>query len=414
VDHAMEWGFGQRAGPFRTWDMLGVRETVELMKRQGIELPSWVGDMLAAGHATFYRTEGGRELVYDPAARSYQPVRTDPEKISLQELRDAGREVARNDSASLLDLGDNVLCFEIHSRASAIDTGVIEMGERALKELEGDRWAGLVIANEATNFCVGANALEVAFAAYAEQWDPLSQAVKRNQDLNMGFRFCDRPVVAAPHGQTLGGGAELVMHADRAVAAAETYMGLVEVGIGLIPAGGGCKELVRRLVSPALAVSPDAPPLPFVQKAFETIGQAKVSTSALEARGLGFLSEDDKIVMNPDHLLATAKREVLELAHDYRPPERAKTIYAAGEPALAAFEIVVRQMQWGGFATEYDGVVAGHLARVLCGGALSAPQWVGEEYMLNLEREAFIALLHNKKTLDRIQALLQTGKPLRN
>ncbi|TMC84836.1 MAG: 3-hydroxyacyl-CoA dehydrogenase/enoyl-CoA hydratase family protein, partial [Chloroflexi bacterium] len=380
IDHALEWGFGQEAGPFRTWDMLGVKETAGLMEQLALTLPPWVQTMLKQGNTSFYRSQDGRELVYNPTSGSYEPVRTDPERISLEALRKAGKEIARNDSASLLDMGDGVLCFEIHSHANAIDPYIVEMGMRALRELENDRWIGLVI----------------------------------GKNLMMGLRFCPKPVVTAPHGQTLGGGAEFALHADRVVAAAETYMGLVEVGVGLIPAGGGTKELARRIISRPLALSPDTPPLPFAQKAFETIGQAKVSTSALEARTLGFLSEDDKIVMNPDHVLAVARREVLELADDYQPPERGKNVYAGGKTLVAALEIGVRQLQWARYATEYDGVVGGHLARVLCGGELSTPQWVTEDYMLKLEREAFLSLLHNEQTLERIQAMLTTSKPLRN
>ena len=414
IDHAMEWGFGQEAGPFRTWDLLGVKETVEQMERLGLALPSWVHAMLEQGNSSFYKREDGRELVYNPTSGSYEPVRTDPESIALNALHEAGKEVARNDSASLLDLGDGVLCFEIHSQASAIDAGVVEMGMQALKELENDRWVGLVIGNEARNFCVGANLVEVGIAAMQGQWEQLTRMVQAFQDLVMDLRFSNKPVVTAPHGQTLGGGAEFALHSDRVIAAAETYMGLVETGVGLIPAGGGTKEMNRRIISKVMALSPDTPPLPLAQKAFETIGQAKVSTSALEARTLGFLDDEDLIVMNPDHLLAVAKREVLALANDYRPPERGKNIYAAGKTLLAALEIGVRQLQWAGYATEYDGVVVGQLARVLCGGELSTPQWVSEDYILRLEREAFLALLHNQKTLERIQAMLTTGKPLRN
>jgi 3-hydroxyacyl-CoA dehydrogenase len=414
IDHAMEWGFGHEAGPFRTWDLLGVRETVVQMERLGLTLPSWVHAMLEQGNSSFYKSEDGRELVYNPTSGSYEPVRTDPESIALDALRAAGKEVARNNSASLLDLGDGVLCFEFHSRANAIDTGIVEMGQRALKELESDRWVGLVVGNQARNFCVGANLVEVGFAAQQGQWEQIDQQLEALQHLLMGLRFSPKPVVAAPHGQTLGGGAEFALHADRIVAAAETYMGLVEVGIGLIPAGGGTKELTRRIVSRTMTLSPDTPPLPLAQKVFETIGQAKVSTSALEARTLGFLDDEDLIVMNPEHLLAIARREVLALADDYRSPESGKNIYAAGKATLAALEIGVRQLQWARFATEYDGVVAGYLARVLCGGELSTPQWVSEDYILELERKAFLALLHNQQTLERIQAMLTTGKPLRN
>ena len=414
IDHAMEWGFGHEAGPFRTWDMLGVPETVKQMEQLGMVLPSWVHEMLSKGNTSFYKKENGQELVYNPTTGTYEPGRTDPERISLALLRKAGKEIARNDSASLLDLGDGVLCFEIHSRASAINSDVVEMGKRALSELEGDRWVGLVIGNEARNFCVGANLVDVATAAQQGQWDQLRQMLQEFQNLVMGFRFSNKPVVTAPHGQTLGGGAEIALHSDQVVAAAETYMGLVETGVGLIPAGGGTKEIARRIISRPIALSPNAPPLPFAEKAFETIAQAKVSGSALEARTLGFLTEENIIVMNPDHLLAVAKRQVLDIAENYRPPEGGKDIYAGGKPLLAALEIGVQQLQWAGYATEYDGVVVRQLARVLCGGELSAPQWVSEVYMLTLEQEAFLSLLHNQKTMERIQAMLTTGKPLRN
>jgi 3-hydroxyacyl-CoA dehydrogenase len=409
VDRAVEWGFGHRAGPFRTWDAIGVAEGVERMEALGIDVAGWVRDMLAAGHRSFYR-DG---QVYSPLTRDYQPVPTDPEALDLAALR-AGAEVAGNASASLVDLGDGVLCFELHPPANAIDAGVVEIGNRALQELERGPWVGLVIANQSHNFCVGANIGEVGMAAYQGLYDQVGQAVRALQDLLMGFRYAAKPVVAAPHGQTLGGGAEIVMHADRVAAALETYIGLVEVGVGVIPAGGGCKELLRRLVSPAMRTADDAPALPFVQRVFETIGLAKVATSAIEARELGFLDEDDVVVMNADHLLAAAKREVLDLADGYQPPTREASVYAAGLPTLAALEMGVQTLQWAGQASEYDGVIARHLARVLCGGELSQPQWVAEAHILELEREAFLALLHEPKTMERIQGLLTTGKPVRN
>jgi 3-hydroxyacyl-CoA dehydrogenase len=410
VDRAVEWGFGHRAGPFRTWDGIGVREGVERMDALGIEVAGWVREMLAAGHQAFYR-DGE---VYSPLTSDYRPVPADPEALDLAALRAEGREVAGNASASLVDLGDGVLCFELHPPANAIDAGVVELGTRALEELERGPWVGLVIANQSHNFCVGANIGEVGMAAYQGLYDQVGQEVRALQEVLMGFRYAAKPVVAAPHGQTLGGGAEIVMHADRAVAALETYIGLVEVGVGVIPAGGGCKELLRRLVSPAMRTADGAPALPFVQRVFETIGLAKVATSAIEARELGFLDEDDAVVMNADHLLAAAKREVLDLADGYRPPAREASVYAAGLPTLAALELGVQTLQWAGQASEHDGVIARRLARVLCGGELSQPQWVAEEHVLELEREAFLALLHEPKTMERIQGLLTTGKPLRN
>jgi 3-hydroxyacyl-CoA dehydrogenase len=410
VDHAVEWGFGYRLGPFRAWDAIGVADGVAQMEALGVEVPAWVREMLAAGHRSFYR-DG---QVYSPLTRGYEPVPADPEAIDLEARKAGGAEVAGNGSASLVDLGDGVLCFELRAPASAIDAAVVELGARALQELESGRWAGLVIASQARNFCVGANLGEVGMAAYQGLHDQVTEAVKGLQDVLMGFRFAPRPVVAAPHGQTLGGGAEIVLAADRVVATLETYIGLVEVGVGVIPAGGGCKELLRRIVSPAMRAAPDAPALPFAQRVFETIGLAKVATSAVEARELGFLEEHDVVVLNADHQLAAAKREVLDLADAYTPPAREASVYAAGLPALAALEMGVQTLQWAGQASEHDGVVARHLARVLCGGELSLGQWVSEQRILDLERDAFLALLREPKTMERIQGFLTTGKVVRN
>jgi len=410
VDHAMEWGFGHQAGPFRTWDLIGVARVVAEMDRLDIAVAGWVRDFLAAGNQRFYR-DGA---VYSPVTESYEPVPSDPKVLDLDARKAEVGELAANDSASLVDLGDQVLCFEIHSQASVLDAGVIELGRRALDELRGGRWRGRVIANQARNFCVGANLAEVGMTAYQGGFDQVREASLALQRVLQGFRYAPRPVVAAPHGQTLGGGAEVCMHADRVVASLETYIGLVEVGVGLIPAGGGCKELLRRIVSPAMRAAGDVPALPFVQRVLETIGTAKVATSALEARELGFLSEDDRVVLHPDHLLHDAKREVLALAGGYSPPVRDRSIYAAGLPTLAALELGVRTLQWSGMASEHDVLIGTRLARVLCGGELSEPQWVDEERILELEREAFVDLLHEQKTMERIQYLLTTGKPLRN
>ena len=414
VDHAMEWGFAHQTGPFRTWDLLGVRETVERMDSLGIEVAPWVREMLEAGNEAFYGTEGGAELQFSPVRGEYEPVREDPMYVSLDRLREEGKELARNDSASLLDLGDGVLCLEFHSKGNALDAATVEMGYRALEALDRDDVVGLVIGNEGRNFSVGANLGEVAQAVGSGDLDRVEESVEALQNLLMGFRFAPKPVVAAPRGQTLGGGLEVCLHADRVVAAGETYMGLVEAGVGLIPAGGGTKEMVRRLVSGPLLVSPRIPPLPLVEKAFEQIALAKTSTSALEAREMGFLEEDDRVVMNPDHLISAAKREVHDLADGYAPPEHGKNVYAVGRTTRAALEVAVKTLQWGRYASEYDGVIAGHLARALTGGGLSQPQWVPEEYILKLEREAFLDLLKQEKTHERIEALLKTGKPKRN
>ncbi len=413
VDHAMEWGFVHETGPFRTWDLLGVRNTVELMDSLGIEAAGWVKEMLDSGNENFYEEENGRTLVYSPVEKDYEPVREDPLVISLDGLREERRELRRNDSASLLDLGDGVLCLEFHSKGNSIDQGITEMGYAALEALDSDEYSGLVIGNEGRNFCVGANIGELVHAAQNGGSEEIEDRVGALQDLLMRFRFAPKPLVAAPKGQTLGGGAEICLHADRIVAAGETYMGLVEVGVGLIPAGGGVKELVRRLVSPAMRTS-QTPPLPSVRRAFEQIAMAKVAGSALEAREMGFLTDEDRVVMNADHLLSAAKREVLDLADGYAPPERADNVYAAGKTVRAALEMGVKSMQWGHYASEYDGVIATHLARAFTGGDISIPQWVSEDYLLSLEKQAFVALLENEKTHERIEAMLKTGKPLRN
>ncbi len=414
VDHAMEWGFAHQTGPFRTWDLLGVRETVEKMKSMDIAVGGWVEEMLDAGNDSFYKTENGTELQFSPVEKAYVPVREDPMYVSLDRLRDEGKELDRNDSASLLDLGDGVLCLEFHSKGNSIDAHIVEMGNRALAALERDDVVGLVIGNEGRNFSVGANLGEMAHAVQNGNLDAVGESVDALQNLLMAFRFAPKPVVAAPHGQTLGGGLEVCLHSDRIVAAGETYMGLVEVGVGLIPAGGGTKEMARRLVSPPLRTAPDSPPLPFVQKAFEQIALAKTATSAIEARDMGFLTEDDRVVMNADHLISAAKREVEDLADGYTPPEHGANVYASARSARAALEMGVKTMQWGHYASDYDGVIAGHVAHVLTGGELSLPQWVPEEHLLKLEKRAFLDLLKQPKTHERIEALLTTGKPKRN
>jgi 3-hydroxyacyl-CoA dehydrogenase len=414
VDHAMEWGFAHQTGPFRTWDLLGVRDTVEKMKAMDIAVGGWVEEMLDAGNDSFYKTENGTELQFSPVEWEYVPVREDPMYVSLDRLRDEGKELDQNDSASLLDLGDGVLCLEFHSKGNSIDAHIVEMGNRALAALERDDVVGLVIGNEGRNFSVGANLGEMAHAVQNGNLEAVGESVDALQNLLMAFRFAPKPVVSAPHGQTLGGGLEVCLHSDRIVAAGETYMGLVEVGVGLIPAGGGTKEMARRLVSPPLRTAPDTPALPFLQKAFEQIALAKTATSAIEAKDMGFLTDNDRIVMNADHLISAAKREVQDLADGYTPPEHGNNVYASARSARAALEMGVKTMQWGHYASEYDGVIAGHVARVLTGGGLSLPQWVPEEYLLKLEKEAFLDLLKQPKTHERIEALLTTGKPKRN
>ncbi len=411
VDRAVRWGFSHELGPFEMWDALGVGPTTATMEANKIEVASWVKEMLAGGHETFYASENGRLSYYDPARKAYVAEAEDEHKISLSSLKAAGRVVRENKGASLIDLGDGVACLEFHTKMNTLDADIRGMLREAVEEIETNDWAGMVIGNEAPDFCVGAN---LAGGLSAGGFAAIENGVKEMQDALMSVRFSAKPVVTAPAGRTLGGGAEVSMAGARTAAAAETYMGLVEVGVGLIPGAGGCKELVRRVISPALQIT-NTDPLPFLQQALQTIGMAKVSTSAAEARSFGFLTIADQIVMNRDQQIAEAKRLVLELAEaGYAAPVRGKTCYAAGRDALAALRAGLYVMQQGGYMSEYDLHVSNKVAYILCGGDLSSGQWVDEQHFLDLEREVFVSLCGEPKTLERIKHMLGTGKPLRN
>ena len=413
VDEAVRGGFFHELGPFEIWDILGVKETAAKMEAEGFKVAAWVKEMIAAGGESFYKKDGVRKLFWDLKRRSYQPIPVDPNVIVLRDLKETKGVLKKNFSASLIDLGDDVLCLEFHSKMNALDPDIFAMGYTALEELEKG-YTGLVIGNQGENFSVGANVFNVVMAAEAKQFDQIEQGVKGMQDLLMNFRYCGKPVVAAPFGMALGGGAEVAMAADRICAAGETYMGLVEVGVGLLPSGGGCRELLKRVVSPAMKLA-DSDPLPFLGKVFENIAMAKVSASALQAREMGFLTEADRIIMKGDQVLAEAKREVLALAAaGYTPAPRTKSVYALGQRGIAALSIMVQSMRWGDFVSDYDMFIAKKIAYVLSGGDLSAPQWVDEQYILDLEREGFLSLLGQEKTIERIKHLLMTGKPLRN
>jgi 3-hydroxyacyl-CoA dehydrogenase len=401
IDRAVRWGFSHDLGPFELWDALGVKETADAMEADGVAVAAWVREMLDAGHATFYRNGAA----YDPATKTYAPVSKDPRQISLDDCA----VVKENKGASLRDLGDGVLCLEFHTKMNTLDDDVRAMLIASVEEVESGDWRGLVIGNEGADFCVGAN------LAGGLLGGDIDAAVKGMQDALMRVRYCTKPVVTAPFGRTLGGGAEVAMAGARIVAASETYMGLVEVGVGLIPGAGGCKEFVRRVVSPPQKQTPGVDAVPALSNVLTTLGTAKVSSSAEEARSLGFLTIADRVVMNRDHLLHEAKQEVLVLAAEsYTPPTRDKNCFAAGRDARAALGAAIYNLQQGGFASEYDAYVSRRLAYILCGGNLSSAQWVDEQYLLDLEREVFVELCRQPKTLERIQHMLTTGKPLRN
>ncbi|MBI3913560.1 MAG: 3-hydroxyacyl-CoA dehydrogenase/enoyl-CoA hydratase family protein [Chloroflexi bacterium] len=405
VDHAIKWGFLHQMGPFETWDTLGVAETVARMEAQGLKVAAWVKEMLATGHPTFYKD--GK--YYDLKSKDYKPI---PARKGVTVLREQ-KVIKQNESASLLDLGDGVACLEFHTKFNALDEGIVEIARAALDEIDRN-FVGLVVGNQGEHFSAGANVMTIGLAAENKEWDKINTATKALQDFLMAMRFSPKPVVTAPHGYTLGGGCEVAMAGAKIVAHAESYVGLVEVGMGLIPAGGGCKEMLRRIVSPAMQ-TPNADMLPFMQRVFETVGTAKVATSAAEAIQFGFFAPSDRIVMNLDQQITHAKNEVLTLvAAGYRAPTRGKNIYAAGERALAALRIAIYSLMQGKYISEYDAQVGQKLAWVMAGGDLTAPTWVDEQFILDLEREAFVSLCGEAKTRERIWHFLNTGKPLRN
>lgn len=413
VDNAIRWGFAHQMGPFQIWDALGLAETADLMRSRGLELPTWV-DQLAQGEARFYRREAdGREAAYNVATGHHEIIERDPRAIDLATLKESGRLVRGNAAASLVDLGDGVLCLELHSKANTIGGAVIEIILAAIEELKQDRWVGMVIGNQGARFSAGADLSDFGAAVEAGAWEDLEELLKLVQQAYQALRHNPKPVVTAPFGQTLGGGAELAMHGAASVAAAETYMGLPEFAVGLIPGWGGCKEMNRRIIAEAARSGGDV--LKAFQRVFETLAFAKVATSAHEAREMGFLRPTDRIIFNQDYLLGEAKREVLRLAAEgYLPPPSTKTCYALGRDGLAAARIAIYQLAQGGYATPYDTVIAEKLAYVLCGGDLSSPQFVDESYIMRLELEAILALLKDERTMARARHMLETGKPLRN
>ncbi|HEX9798197.1 MAG TPA: 3-hydroxyacyl-CoA dehydrogenase/enoyl-CoA hydratase family protein [Anaerolineales bacterium] len=411
IDDAMRWGFQHEIGPFELWDALGVPATVEAMAAEGHPAADWVGRMLADGRNTFYDYQGTLAAgVYRPADGAVVPLPRDPGQIQLGLLKPDHR-VEHNDGASLIDLGEGVLGLEFHTKGNALDEDVFRMLDLGLSRAK-DSFAGLLIANEADNFSLGANLFTVAVAAQNGLWDQLDEAVRAFQSLAMRMRQSPVPVVVAPAGMALGGGAELVMHAGRVVAAAESYIGLVEVGAGVVPAGGGCKEMLRRIVNPVVRIE-NGDALAPMQKLFETVGQAEVARSAEAARQLGFLSAADRVVMNRDHRIAEAKRELLHMAPTYQPPDP-ELIYAGGRDLLSALRMAIFSFREGGYISEYDAHIGEKLAFVLTGGELSQPAWVDPWYILDLEREAFLSLAGEPKTQARMWHLLQEGRPLRN
>jgi 3-hydroxyacyl-CoA dehydrogenase len=415
IDDAMRWGFNHEAGPFETWDALGVAAMVPRMVEVGFPPAPWVEVMLENGHPTFYQYEGERKIAaYNPSKGRYDPIERNLAHIILKQEKDEGKVINQNPGATLVDLGDCICCVEFHTKMNALDQDIFNMIMDALDRAEVGEFDGVIIANDDPQaFSAGANLGMVLMASKMGQWEMLAEVVKFLQDMNMRIRYFPKPVIVAPAGLCLGGGGEITMHASRVVAASELYIGQVEIGAGVIPAGGGTKELLRRVVNPVMRVK-DNVPLPAMQVVFDLIGTAKVATSAVEARDFGFLTCADRIVMNRDHLLAEAKAEALHMLHTGWHPPAPEKVYAGGRDLLAALRAGLYMFAQGGYITEYETHIGEKAVYVMAGGELSTPTWVDEQYILDLEREAFLSLCGQEKTQERMFAILETGKPLRN
>lgn len=413
IDNAIKWGFGWEIGVFETWDAIGVKESVERMRAEGQKIPANVKKMLESGAETFYKYENGQKSFFDFASNSYKPVADRAGVILLKSVKDRTGVIRKNSGASLIDIGDGVACLEFHSKMNSIGSDTVQMLNFAIDEVEKNH-VGLVVGNQGGNFSAGANIMLLLLAAQEEEWDDINLMIRALQNAVMRLRYSAKPVVTAPYGLTLGGGCEIAMHGNRVRAAAETYIGLVEVGIGLIPAGGGTKEMTMRAMDAARKV-PDADSFAFLRKTFEMIGMGKVATSAQEARSWGILRASDAISMNGDRLIADAKQEVLALAETgFVAPNERTDIPALGEQGLTTLKLALHTMKRGGYISDHDELIGRKVARVMCGGDLNHPTFVSERYLLDLEREAFLSLCGERKTQERIAAMLKTGKPLRN
>jgi len=411
IDDAMKAGFGWEHGPFQIWDAIGVEKGIELIKENGENVAEWVNEMLASGNKSFYTIKEGATYYYDIDSKSQKKIPGQDAFIILNNIRDT-KKVWGNSDSTLFDLGDGILNLEFHSKMNSIGGGVISGINKAI-DLAEKEYSGLVIGNQAANFSVGANLGMIFMMAVEQEYDELNFAIKSFQDTMMRVRYSGIPVIAAPHGMTLGGGCELVMHSDKAVAAAETYIGLVEFGVGVIPGGGGSKEMTLRAAD---QFKKNDVKLNILQEYFLTVGTAKVATSAYEGFDNGvLLPTKDIVVVNKDRQIAEAKKHALLMAEaGYTQPVQRKDIQVLGKQALGAFLVGTDGMTAGNYISDHDKKIANKLAYVMAGGDLSEPTLVSEQYLLDLERDAFLSLCTERKTLERIQFMLTKGKPLRN
>ncbi|MFP3387305.1 3-hydroxyacyl-CoA dehydrogenase NAD-binding domain-containing protein [Brevibacillus sp. SIMBA_040] len=413
VDQAMKWGFGWELGPFETWDAIGIEKSVARMREEGETIPALVEELLASGKTSFYDKNVGRTAVFS-IGDIYKNVKEKKERINLAALKEQGKLIRKNAGAALIDLGDGVACLEFTSPHNALGMDLLQMAHIAAEEVQKN-FVGLVIGNQGKNFCVGMNLAMALMEAQDENWLELDLLVTNFHKAGRALRYLHRPVVAAPFGMTLGGGVEVLYLADRVQASAETYLGLVEVGVGLLPGGGGTKEMLFR----AMENLPDTGSVPvdsfpLVAKAFETIAMAKVSTSGQEAINLGYLRTTDRISINPDHLLYDAKQLVLSMDKEGYTPPAPRKIKIIGETGYANLSQNVYAMKKSGYISDHDELIANKIAYVMSGGNLPAGTEVTEEYILGLEKQAFLELLKTQKTQQRMQHMLTKNKPLRN
>jgi 3-hydroxyacyl-CoA dehydrogenase len=424
IDQAMRMGFNWEAGPFEVWDLAGVEPTVARMKKEGKPVAANAEKLLSAGAKSWYKDDpsspSGRAY-FDLRSGEYKPVPAAQGVWSVATAKKSNGVVKKNAGASLIDLGDGVGCIEFHTKMNALGGDIVQMITQSLKTGGiGDQFESFVITGDSANFSVGANLMMLMLAVQEEEWDEVDLAIKQFQGMTQAIKFCTRPVVTASYGMTLGGGCEINLHSAARQPHAELYMGLVETGVGLLPGGGGCKEMLLRALDNAKAVRPDGrgesvEVMEGLKRIFETIAMAKVSTSAYEARAMGFLSEGDLITMNRERVLADAKERALELARaGYKAPVPRTDIPAPGENVLATLRLGIHLMRQAEFISDHDVKVATKVAEVICGGNVTPGTPVSEQYILDLEREGFKSLCGEKKTQERIQFTLKTGKPLRN
>ena len=416
IDRGMRWGFNWDLGPFEVWDALGIQWTYDQMQDRGIEVPDRVDQLIEDGVESFYRWENDTKLFYDVNSGEYQEIERSNRVLSVDLLNRAegDHKVMGNSSASLHDMGDGVALLEFHTKMNAVDPDLIEMMHKSIDEVETGDWNGLVIGNDSDNFSAGANLMLVMMNAKSGNWDDIESMVKNFQDANQRMRYSHKPVVSAPRGLTLGGGAEVAMGANAIQAAGELYMGLVEVGVGLIPGGGGNLQLMRNVFG-MHSDNSDFEPLPFLQKIFMTIGLGEVAKSCEEAREFQFLTETDRVTINDDHLLVAAKQRVLGMAEsNFRPP-RPRKFRLPGRDGVATIDMMLYSMQQNEQISAHDRLIGNKLANVICGGEhASTATLVDEQTLLDLEREAFMSLCGEEKSQERMAHMLQHNKPLRN